>query len=425
MDKGGKARLQLDEWRKYPALVRDFLRLLWQEYKQDGCRETAAALTYTTLFAIVPVMTVTFTILHALPKMQEQGAAIQDWLFSYFLPAADSQIQEHLQAFAQQAAHLTGIGILFLVVTSVLMLHTIEGTMNRIWKVKVPRKGLTSLLMYWAVLTLGPLCLGVGLGMSSYVASMALFRETANYFGLMHVILVLVPVFFSAFLLTLMYIVVPNCHVPIKKGIIGGVVAAILFELAKGAFVQFIKFSPSYQLVYGAFAAVPLFLLWIYISWMIVLGGAEFVRALVVFRETRQRVPHLQALLRLLESLWLKQQTGARLKPSEIRDLLARAGVERWDEFRNLLMELELMQRTEEGSYVLTRDLSRLTLGELIKLLPWPLHTQLEVAARSRRPWEDDLRQRCEQAMANLAPLDISLAELFDQGQEKQASASE
>jgi membrane protein len=415
--------VQSDEWRKYPGLVRDFCRLLWQQYKQDGCRETAAALTYTTLFAIVPVMTVTFTILRALPTMRDQGREIQGWLFSYFLPSADSQIQEHLQAFAQQAAHLTGIGILFLVVTSVLMLFTIEGAMNRIWKVRVPRKGITSLLMYWAVLSLGPLCLGVGLGISSYVTSVALFRETVNYFGLMHFLLVLVPVFFSACLLTLLYIVVPNCHVPVKKGIIGGLVAAILFELAKGAFVQFIKFSPSYQLVYGAFAAVPLFLLWIYISWMIVLGGAEFVRTLVVFRETRHRVPHLQALLRLLESLWLKQRSGAVLKPSEIRDTLARAGVERWDEFRNLLMELELMRRTEEGSYVLTRDLTRLTLAELLQLLPWPLHTQLCVAGRMRRPWEDSLKERCEAALASLGTLDISLAELFGQGPESEPSS--
>jgi len=239
----------------------------------------------------------------------------------------------------------------------------------------------------------------------------------------MHFLLVLVPVFFSACLLTLLYIVVPNCHVPVKKGIIGGLVAAILFELAKGAFVQFIKFSPSYQLVYGAFAAVPLFLLWIYISWMIVLGGAEFVRTLVVFRETRHRVPHLQALLRLLESLWLKQRSGAVLKPSEIRDTLARAGVERWDEFRNLLMELELMRRTEEGSYVLTRDLTRLTLAELLQLLPWPLHTQLCVAGRMRRPWEETLKERCEATLASLGTLDISLAELFGQEQEGEPSS--
>lgn len=411
--------MPLREWFKFPLLVRDFLRFLWQEFKQDGCRETAAALTYTTLFAIVPVMTVTFTILRSLPRMREQGQSIQDWIFGFLMPSADAQIQEYLQSFAEQAAHLTGIGVLFLVVTSVLMLMTVETTMNRIWKVTIPRKGLTSLLMYWAVLTLGPLCLGVGLGVSSYVASLSLFKETAHLLGITHVLLVLVPVLFSSFLLTLLYIIVPNCHVPIRKGIIGGVVAAVFFELAKGAFVQFIKFSPSYQLVYGAFAAVPLFLLWIYVSWMIVLGGAELVRTLVVFRETRQRVPRLQALLRVLETLWLRQQRGEVLEAAEIRNTLVRAGSERWDEFRNLLLELGLIQRTDEGSYVLTRDLSQFSLAELVRALPWSLQDQLDAGGKARRPWEAELKNRCDAAQAGLAPLDITLAQLFVQAQEE------
>lgn len=406
--------LNIDTIRSYPQVVWDFLRLLWQQFKDDGCRESAAALTYTTLFAIVPVMTVTFAIFRAMPQMQDTGNGIQDWLFSYILPSADAQIQGYLQGFSEQATHLTGIGVIFLVVTSVLMLRTIEGTMNRIWKVKVPRKGLTSLLMYWAVLTLGPICLGIGIGVSSYVASSAVFRDTLHFFGLTHVLLVMVPFFFSSFLLTLLYIVVPNCHVPIRKGIIAGVSAAILFELAKGGFVLFIKNSPSYQLIYGAFAAVPLFLLWIFISWVILLGGAELLRTMVVFRETRNHVPMLQALLRLLEALWLRQRSGEVLKPSEVRRLLLKAGVERWDEFRNLLMELDLMQRTDQGSYVLTRDLSQLSLSELIKQLPWSLTTQLHVGNETKRPWETELVNRCQQGLEGIDnALDVSLSTLF------------
>lgn len=400
----------------YPALTWDFLRLVWAGFKQDGGKEAAAALTYTTLFAIVPVMTVTFTILHALPDMQDKGAQIQEWLFSYMLPSADAQIQGYLQGFAQQASRLTGIGILFLVVTSVLMLRTIEGAMNRIWKVKIPRKGITSLLMYWAVLTLGPLCLGVGLGISSYVTSMSLIRDTMQHYGLMHFVLVLMPVIFTAFLLTLLYVIVPNCHVPIRKGIIGGIIAAILFELAKGGFVLFVKHSPSYKLIYGAFAAVPLFLLWIYISWMIVLGGAVLVRALVVFGETRRQVPHMQALLRLIEALWQNQRKGCLLKPSDIRHLLVESGVKNWDEFRNLLMELDLVSRTDAGSYVLTRDMSSFTLSDLMRLLPWPLATQLHVVTPVEHAWEQVFMEKTEQAKQQLQQLfDMPLAALFEQ----------
>lgn len=408
--------MQLADWRKFPGVARDFVALLWQEFKEDGCRETAAALTYTTLFAIVPLMTVTFTVLSALPQAQGQGQQIQDWLFSYVMPSADVQIQQYLQGFAEQAAHLTSIGIIFLVVTSVLMLRTIEATMNRIWKVKTPRKGLTSLLMYWAVLTLGPICLGVGLAASSYVASMSLVRDTVQFFGIAHLLLVLIPFLFSCFLLTLLYIVVPNCHVPIKKGLVGGVCAAVLFELAKAGFVLFIKNAPSYQLVYGAFAAVPLFLLWIFISWVIMLAGAELVRALVVFRETRQRVPQLQALLRLLEALWLRQRSGDLLKPAHIRRMLVAAGVERWDEFRNLLMDLGLMSRTDGGTYVLTRDLSQLTLTDLVRMLPWSLDSQLHVDTPLNKPWETALQERIDKANGGVdSALDVPLASLFQE----------
>ncbi|WP_156496887.1 YihY family inner membrane protein, partial [Alcanivorax sp. HI0083] len=129
---------------------------------------SAAALTYTTLFAIVPVMTVSFAVLSSVPALKDKGAQFQAWAFEYFVPSAGNMLLDHLQSFAKQAANLTGLGIVFLVITSILMLSTVEQTLNRIWKVQTPRKGLTSLLMYWAVLSLGPICLGLGLAISSY-----------------------------------------------------------------------------------------------------------------------------------------------------------------------------------------------------------------------------------------------------------------
>ena len=394
--------------------ARDFVLLLTRQFKQDGCRESAAALTYTTLFAIVPVMTVTYAVLAMVPTLKERGGTFQNWLLEYFVPSAGTQVQDYLSEFSRQTTNLTLIGGVVLIITAVLLLRTIEHTMNRIWNVAAPRKGLVSLMMYWAVLTLGPLLLGAGLGISSYLASVSLVTDTVAFFGGAGVWLSLLPVLFTTGLLTLLYVVVPNCHVPIRQGLIGGFVAAVMFELAKSAFVLFVHFSPNYEVVYGAFAAVPLFLLWLFISWVIVLAGAELVRTLVIFNEHRRDVPRLQALLRVLEVLWRKQQHGTVLKPALMRRTMLAGGGARWDEFRNLLFDLGLVRRTEEGAYVLTRDLRTLTLGELTDMVPWPAAKQLRVSAPLRRPWEAGLQQRCEAAREGMqSPLAVSLEDLF------------
>ena len=322
---------------------------------------------------------------------------------------------DHLQSFARQASNLTGLGIVFLVVTSVLMLHTIEQTLNRIWKVRGGRKGLTSLLMYWAVLSLGPICLGAGLAISSYLTSQAIFNETLTFLGGARFWLTLLPFLFTTIMLTLLYTVVPNTSIPFRQGVLGAAVAALLFELAKGGFTFFIKQAPSYQVVYGAFAAVPVFLLWIYISWMIVLGGAELVRALVVFHEYRSKVPRMHALMRLLHVFWERQQHGKLLSSREVRRVMRQSGISQWDEFRNLLLDARLIRRTEEGGYVLSRDLRNLTLGQLVSMLPWPAHTQLRVRHQEQiTPWEQQLKSRMDSARQEMmAPLDVSLDALF------------
>lgn len=394
--------------------ARDFIQLLGRSFSKDGCKESAAALTYTTLFAIVPIMTVAFAILSAIPALQARSGEIQQWAFANFAPGAGEKVLEYVNEFSRQAGNLTAIGVVFLIVTSVLMLRTIERNMNRIWRITTPRSGPTSLIMYWAVLTLGPLSLGAALGISSYLTSMALVTDTVEMLGGMRLWLALLPWLFMTLALTLLYVVVPNCYVPVRQGLIGGFVAAGLFELAKGGFTLFIKMSPSYEVVYGAFAAVPLFLLWLFISWNIVLGGAELVRVLVVFGEYRSSLPRLQSLLRLLEILWRRQQQGRVLRVQEVRRVLKLAGASHWEEFRNLLMDLRLMRRTEDGEFVLSRDLGSLTLTELVDMLPWATRDALRIGDQHNRPWEPLLAARCAEARDGMtAPLDMTVEQLF------------
>ncbi len=406
--------------------VRAFLGLLIRQFNEDGCRQSAAALTYTTLFAIVPIMTVSFAVLASVPALKDKGVQFQQWAFNYFVPSAGNMLLDHLQSFAKQASNLTGLGIVFLVITSVLMLRTIEQTLNRMWKVPTARKGLTSLLMYWALLSLGPIFLGAGLAISSYLTSMSVFNETVSFLGGARMWLTVLPFVFTTLMLTLLYTVVPNTSVPFRQGVLGAAFAALLFELAKGGFTFFIKQAPSYQVVYGAFAAVPVFLLWLYISWTIVLGGAELVRALVVFQEHRSKVPRMHALLRLLYVFWERQQHGKPLRSKEVRRVMRQSGISQWDEFRNMLLDARLIQRTDEGGYILSRDLRNLTLAQLLAALPWPLHTQLRIRAQQdMQPWEDRLKGHMDEARGELMDtLKVPIDDLF-RGQTPMAQGEE
>lgn len=392
-----------------------YFRLLISQFKEDGCKESAAALTYTTLFAIVPIMTVSYSVLAMVPALRSKGDEIQQWLLGIIAPSAGEQVQQYLNEFSRQTTNLTLVGGVFLLVTSVLLLRNIENTLNRIWRVKQPRQGLLAMLMYWAVLTLGPIMLGVGLGISSYLTSVALFTDTVEMLGGMRMWLSLLPLLLTTAMLTLLYTVVPNCHVPFRQGLLGGFIAAVLFEIAKAGFAKFIKLAPTYEIIYGAFAAVPLFLLWVYVSWVIVLAGAELVKTSVIFAEYRGNVPKLQALLRALHVLWQRQQEGRVLKPAKLRRTLLDAHVNQWDEYRDLLVELQLVQRTDAGSYVLTRDLRTLSVAELAAMTPWPIDTLFQVEAAPQAPtWEKVLGQRCAAAKAELHDtLSMSVEALF------------
>lgn len=395
-----------------PRQILAFIRDLIRQYLADQGVLNAAALTYTTLFAVVPLMTVLYTMLAAIPSFRGVGETIQTWIFSNFVPSTGEVVQQYLQGFTSQARSLTGVGIAFLLITSILMIRNIEVAMNRIWRVREPRKGLFSFLLYWAVLTLGPMLIGLGLGLSSYVASLNFLPSASESWK--SSLLALLPPLLSTAAFTLLYTAVPNCRVPVRNAFIGGVAAAVAFEVAKRGFALFVTSSPSYQLIYGAFAAVPLFLLWIYISWSIVLFGAELTRKLTLLADREYASePSILGLLSILYELWKGQQKGEALRESR---LLQRAGVARanWDRLLDCLRQADLVQRTDHGRLVLSRDLSRFTLVELLDRVPEPIPAEIAENGRKLPPWKHILQQRLERlSVERQALLDLSLANLF------------
>jgi membrane protein len=251
------------------AYVKKFVSQVMTQFHEDHCFIRAAALAYTSLLSIVPLMAVSFTVMTAFPLFKELGKDIQNFIFQNFVAASAEQIQGYLQEFAGQAANLSATGIIFLVVTAVLMLFNMEQAFNVIWRVKRSRKGMAAFMMYWGLLTFIPILIGVGFAISSYVFSLAVIEQTTATLGLKKPFLTFFPYLLTFVAFTVLYITLPNCKIFIRYAWVGGLVATILFELAKYGFGLYVLYFPTYEL-----AAIPIFLVWLYFSWVIVLFGA-------------------------------------------------------------------------------------------------------------------------------------------------------
>lgn len=370
-----------------------FIANVFKHFVTNHGMRNAAALTYTTLFAVVPLMTVIYAMLAAIPSVQGAGDGVQAWIFDNFVPATGQVVQDYLSGFADQAKSLTGVGIVILILTAIMMMKTIENSFNFIWRVKEPRKGLSSFLLYWAVLSLGPILIGLGLLLTSYITSLSLISSATELVGKQRV-LGLVPVMMSCMAFTLLYMAVPNCRVPFKSAALGGVVVALLFEGAKRGFTLFVAEFPSYQLIYGAFAAFPLFLLWVFLSWIIILMGAEFTRAFTVYTQEGERTeePHLYTVIAVLERLWQAQQQGVAVPDYILLKQVKGLNQSRWDDYQQLLIAGDIIKRTEQGEYILSRDLHDITIYQLNQLLPWPM-PQTSPDLPTAFAWQQTLNQ--------------------------------
>ena len=257
-----------------------------QRSSEDRIPQVAGSLTFTTMLSLVPLATVAFALFTAFPIFASFQMSLQIFLADHLMPAQlNSQIFNYLNQFASKAKGLTTIGMIFLFVTAVMTMMTVESAFNVIWRVRKARPIAQRILVYWAIITLGPILIGVSLSISSY-----LFTQSMAFTAAQHIPPVIewaltgaaLPLTALAF--TMLYVYLPNCRVEWRDAVIGGVTAAIAFELAKRGFGYYVRRIPTYTAVYGAFAAVPLFLLWMYLCWFITLAGAMIASALPAIR---------------------------------------------------------------------------------------------------------------------------------------------
>jgi len=360
-----------------PQSLWGFIRFVYREFAHNHGLEFSKSLTYMSLFAVVPLMTLMLAILSAFPSFQVFGSEIQEMIFQRLLPSSTSELEGYLANFAGQAKNLTWAGAVMLLATAYFMLRNIEHSFNQIWDVSQQRKGISSFMLYWSVLSLSPLLLGVGFAISSYITSLSLFEtftEVSDLVGARPLVLSIFPTVLTMLGFTLLYVAVPNCGVRLVHGLIGGAVVALLFIVVKWVFARFISMA-SYEFVYGTFAAIPILLMWIYICWVIILFGANLVRAIPIYslRLITRKIHPTLLMFGLLHKFWLHQREGKSVSIRELQeedwvfqnDLLGRS--------LGILQEKKMIMPLGEGEFILSRELDSLSMWDLLSSLPWSL----------------------------------------------------
>ena len=392
-------------------------RYLLSRFNADRCSENSAALTYMSLFALVPLLTVVYTMASAIPAFQGLEVKVQAFMFENLMPDTNSEIRGYLDDFSQQAKNLTGPGIVFLVVTAVLMLRNIEKAFNQIWRASENRSPVSSFMLYWAVLSLSPVTIGLALALSTYLSSFAHVLENYDVIGVQAFLLKIAPLALSTAGFSLIYVAVPNCRVPFKHSLVGGFVAASAFHIARSVFTDLVVGS-SYTFIYGAFAAVPLFLLWIYLSWNIVLMGGILVHSMSAYESEEQaNRPMVLKALDLLYLFWQRQETGQAVGEMELlnrkHDVTRGLDSDSWQRLRAIFLEKRLIAENDRGQYLLSRDLHSVSLCQLKEWVngEHPLNAE---DAPGRLPFQQEayrLLQQQRQQQQDI--LNITLVELF------------
>ncbi|CAJ0890811.1 YihY family inner membrane protein [Ralstonia flatus] len=267
------------------AKLRALARYALRRAGEDRLPQVAGSLTFTTVLSLVPILTVAFALFTAFPMFKSFRADIEGYMFSNLVPGSISRpILTYLNQFSSNAKGLTAAGLIGLVVTSVMTMLTVENALNAIWRVRHRRPLAQRVLVFWALMTFAPVLIGASLSVSSYLVSISAGYVHKLPFGL-GVIVSLIPILLSAIAFAMLYVFVPNTNVERRDAFIAGLIAAGAFEIAKRVFGAYVAHIPTYTAVYGAFATLPIFLTWIYVSWLVTLLGATIASTLPIIRQ--------------------------------------------------------------------------------------------------------------------------------------------
>lgn len=380
-----------------------FLRFIVARFRQERCAQMASSLTFTTLLSLVPLITIILTLSSAFPQFVEFSTNAKNVLLANMLPETGGRIiTNYIQQFADNAARLTAFGIALLAVTAMLLMLTIDNAFNMIWRVSQPRPLLKRVLIYWAVLTLGPLLMGGSLSLTSWLISLSVGHVTQIPPALL-VVLKVVPALMATAAFTLMFRVVPNRYVPLLHALIGGAVAALAFEAMGRGFALYIAYFPTYKLVYGAFASIPIFLLWVYMSWLAVMLGAVLTASLSHWKSDNGDEPLTQDMklyyaLRILKLMSDSMVTG-KVQTLHTMSLELRVGYDALEELLEKMATINLVRHLAGPGWALVRSPEHVEANELYRLFVFdPGKPPVAKGAAGINEWFASLAERCAQS---------------------------
>lgn len=401
----------------------EFSRYVASRFAEDRCLRMAAGLSYTSLLAIVPLTAIAFSMLAAFPVFSGVRETFQEALFSNLLPQSADATRDYFNQFVRNTTTLSAVGIVALALTAVLLLGTIEADLNSIFRVARPRALAPRLLVFWALLTLGPLLLGASFSLSTYffAATQWLGIDTGGgplaFFG------TFLPTVIIILMLSVFYIIIPNRPVGFTAGLTGGVFAGIAFTILRKIFGWYVVTFPTYQNIYGALSVVPIFLVWMYLSWLIVLVGAVFTASINEWQSAggKPLSAAVSSSMRLVIAVQIlsimynasRSGSGAVHRGQILR--VTGGGGEAVDRILYQLRNAHYLERSASSRWLLARDPETVTLHDLYQILG------LGVADRSIEGGGEPWRQRLSARLTELRDINrdvlaTTLKEILDDG---------
>jgi len=413
-----RIRSLLDVVRQFKLLA-NFVVLVYRRFKEERCFQLCGSLTFTTLLALVPLITIMLTVVTAFPVFNDIVATLRSFATSNLVPEASSNlISIYMQQFSDNAARLTALGIVLLAVTSIMLMLTIDRAFNTIWRVKRPRPLIQRVLIYWSVLTIGPLLVGGSLSLTSWLVtqSMGLGKQAPE---LTIAVLKLVPLMLTSVAFGFLYRTVPNRQVTVLDAAVGGIIAAFAFEAMKIGFGHFVARIATYKLVYGTFASLPIFLMWIYLSWVVVVFASVITAVLPYWRTggvLLKQPPGAQFVeaVEILKMLYRAYADGRVLNLQQLRMAVKLS----WEDAETILDKLVAagwVAKLQGNGWVLARDAGAIRVGDIYRMF---------VFGREAADVSEDstLRRLVSSIAGNVdGELDFSLKELLAGGGQRAA----
>ena len=351
------------------AYSRWFSTQLVHQFREDGCTNAAAALTFSTMIAVVPFFAIVYRILSLLPQFSGVGDTITEFVFETFLPGSSDLVLGKVQEFASKVNELTLIGILILILSTLYTLSRMEESFNHIWRVQSSRSGLARWIFYWGIISFGIPMIAIAVTAASYDFGLDhLARLKAA--PIMETLRESIPPLAMLITFTFVYYTVPSCPVRLLHALLGGIVATILVSITKTLFGWLVPLLQA-QLIYGVFAALPLFVMGLYIVWVLILVGALFARTLSLtpWEDQPDGVPAILKCVQILKLLHAAHLNGNTVADREILQSVPMTRTER-NEIFEVLQSGRWLKAADHRSWSLGRSLETVTLWDLFVCLP-------------------------------------------------------